>query len=184
MTPSSIFRQLIVLLAFFVIIAIPFSCKKDEVKTEQLEPPKIENTDSVQVIVSGDTPEFRTRVYILDEETSSQIVSVTRNKIVIKKGAILRGGRTGGIAATEVKSGEIMAAGKTSKTPEASTARLQVYVSRKTERRSRLIQRMPHWKTSLKTHLSQSKNRSNMAPAWITRLAGRQERTAQVRGRN
>jgi hypothetical protein len=118
MTPSSIFRQLIVLLAFLVTIAIPFSCKKDEVKTEQLEPPKIENTDSVQVIVSGDTPEFRTRVYILDEETSSQIVSVTRNKIVIKKGAILRGGRTGGIAATEVKSGEIMAAGKTSKTPE------------------------------------------------------------------
>lgn len=107
--------------AFFIfslLLLLPFSCRKDDTLIDKLEPPKIANTDNVEVTLNGPAPEFRTRVYIFDEETANQIVSLARTKITIKKGAVLRGARVANVAASQIKIGDVMAAGKTSQTPQ------------------------------------------------------------------
>ncbi|MFD2573577.1 VWD domain-containing protein [Spirosoma soli] len=110
--------------ALFLLCLLPFSCKKDSEPDVKPELPRLGDIKPAQIIPTKGAPTLRTTVYVIDEETAANIVSISPNRIVFKAGTQLRGGRQAArLAVTTIQPGNIMIGGVTAETPNGYMAK-------------------------------------------------------------
>ncbi|GAB3776673.1 hypothetical protein GCM10028818_22740 [Spirosoma horti] len=106
------------------ICLLTFSCKKAVDPDDKPELPKLGEIKQDQIIPTVGTPQLRTTVYVIDQETAANITSLTSAKIVFKSGTKLPGGRLASkLDVTSIKSGNVMIATATPQTPNGYMAK-------------------------------------------------------------